>query len=243
MMRWVFAALVLANLGLLMWASWYRDSGGETIAARPVYHPELMVPLTTPGVALKSKRNEKPEAPLVAAKPLPRCVDIGPLTKDTAASAVSWLQSEKVEHSTRTEERQVETSTWIHLGPFENKKQAEQRLRELKKTGIGDTLVMNDAQGVPAISLGLFNQPENAKKRMEELAQKGIAAKSEVRTRNETFTWLDLRLPEPADAALARLRQRDWGTGAEVRDAACPAEPQASPAPAPVTPPDATPPG
>ena len=242
-MRWVFAVLVLANLGLLMWASWHRDSGGETIAARPVHHPELMVPLTTPGVALKSKRNEKAEAPLVAAKPRPRCVDIGPLAKEAAASAVGWLQSEKVEHSVRTEERQVETSTWVHLGPFENKKQADQRLRELQKSGLKDVLIMNDAQGAPAISLGLFNQPENAKKRMEELAQKGIAAKSEVRTRNETFTWLDLRLPEPADAALGRLRQRDWGTGAEVRDAVCPAEPQPSPVPAPAAVPETTPPG
>jgi hypothetical protein len=233
MMRWLFAALVLANVGLLMWASWHRDGSGETIAARPVHHPELMVPLSTPGVALKSKRNEKTEAPLVAAKPRPRCVDIGPLAKEAAASAVSWLQSEKLGHSTRTEERQVETSTWVHLGPFENKKQAEQRLRELKKIGIGDVLIMNDAQGAAAISLGLFNQPENANKRMEELVQKGIAAKSQVRTRNETFTWLDLRLPEPADAALTRLRSRDWGTGVEVRDAACPAETPPAPTPAP----------
>jgi hypothetical protein len=241
MMRWVFAALVLANLGLIMWASWYRDSGGETIAARPVHHPELMVPLTTPGVALKSKRNEKAEAPLVAAKPRPRCVDIGPLAKEAAASAASWLQSEKVEHSTRTEERRVESSTWVYLGPFENKKQAEQRLREIKKLGLKDVLIMNDAQGEVAISLGLFSQPENARGRVEEVAKKGIEAKQEVRFRNETLNWLDLRLPEPADAALTRLRSRDWGAGVEVRDAACPAEAPPTPVPAPAV--ETVPPG
>ncbi len=230
-MRWVFAALVLANLGLLMWATWYRDGGGETIAARPVFRPELMVPLTTPGVALKSKRNEKAEAPLVAAKPRPRCVDIGPLARETAASATTWLQSEKVEHSTRSEERQVESSTWVHIGPFENRKQAEQRLRDLQKLGLKDVLIMNDAQGKVAISLGLFSQPENARGRVEELSKKGIEAKQETRFRNETLTWLDLRLPEPADAALARLRGRDWGAGAAVRDAACPDDVPASPVP------------
>ena len=242
-MRWVFAALVLANLGLLMWASWYRDSGGETIAARPVYHPELMVPLATPGVALKSKRNEKAEAPLVAAKPRPRCVDIGPLAREAAASAITFLQTEKVEHSVRTEERRVESSTWVYLGPFENKKQAERRIGELKKMGIGDVLIMNDAQGEVAISLGLFAQPENARHRMEELLKKKIEAKQEVRYRNETLTWLDLRLPEPADAAVSKLRSRDWGAGVEVRDASCPADASTAPAPPASTAPEPAPSG
>ena len=220
-MRWVFAALILANLGLLMWASWFRGDG-ETIAARPVHHPELMVPLTTPGVTLKARRNEKTEAPLVAAKPRPRCVDIGPLPPEPASAASAWLTGEKVEYAPRVEERRVESSFWIHVGPFDDRKQAEQRLRELKKLGLRDVLVMNDTQGKPAVSLGLFNQADNAKNRFEEMTRKGIDAKQEIRYRNETHTWLELRLAEPADAALARLRQRDWGAGVEVRDASCP---------------------
>lgn len=241
MMRWIFAALVLANLGLLMWANWHRDSGGETIAARPVYHPELMVPLTTPGVTLKSKRVERTETPLVAAKPRPRCVDIGPLAREAASSANEWLQSEKIVYTERTDERRVESSTWVYIGPFEDRKKAEQRLRDLKKQGVGDALIMNDAQGETAISLGLFAQPENARHRVEELAQKSIETKQEVRTRNETITWIDLRLPEPADAALKRLRDHDWGTGVEVRDASCAADASTGPSNStsvPASPPD-----
>lgn len=238
MMRWVFAALVLANIGLFMWAAWYRADPGSTIPPRPLFHPELMVPLSTPGVALKSRRNEKNETPLVPAKPKMRCVGIGPFLAESVEPAASWLAAERLEHARRSEERKVESSYWIHLGPFENRKQAEKRLKEIERLGIRDLLIMSDAQGEVAISLGLFSQADNARNRMQELADKGIAARQEVRYRSETRLWFDLRLPEPADEPVAKLRGHDWGSGVEVQDSACPAE-----APASSAPPAASPPG
>jgi hypothetical protein len=231
MMRWVFAGLVLANIGLLMWASWFRAEPGGALAPRPVFHPELMVPITTPGVALKSRRNEKTEAPLIATKPRLRCVTVGPFLPDTAGAVATWMASERLEVSRRPEERRLENSFWVHLGPFENRKMAEARLKELAKMGIRDLLVMQDAQGEAAISLGLFSQADNARQRLDELAKKGIEAKLEIRYRNETVIWLDLRLPEPADEPVARLRGRDWGAGTvEVRDGVCPTESPVTPA-------------
>jgi hypothetical protein len=70
MMRWGFAVLVLANIGLLMWATWYRGGVGEARQPNPVFHPEQMVPLSAPGVALRARKNERTEPSLVAAKPL-----------------------------------------------------------------------------------------------------------------------------------------------------------------------------
>jgi hypothetical protein len=230
MRRWVFAALVLINIGLFMWASWYRVDPGSTIPPRPLFHPELVVPLSTPGVALKSRRNEKSETPLVPAKPKMRCVSIGPFPAESAEPAAGWLAAERLEHARRSEERQVESSYWVHLGPFENRKQAEQRLKELERLGIRDLLIMPDGQGSVAISLGLFSQADNARNRLKELADKGVTAKQEIRYRTETRVWFDLRLPEPADEPVAKLRGRDWGRGVEVQDSACPAESPATPA-------------
>jgi len=226
MRRWVFAALVLANIGLLMWATWYRGEPGVTIAARPVFHPELMVPLNTPGVALKSRRSERNnEAPLVATKPKMRCVTIGPLPAEAAEAAAGWLGIEKLDATRRNEDRSVANSYWVHLGPFESRKQAEARLKELERLGLRDVLIMQDAEGRPAISLGLFTQLENAQNRMQELGEKGVAAQQETRFRSETVSWFDLRLPEPADELVTRLRARDWNaSGSEVKDAVCPAE-------------------
>lgn len=223
MMRWLFAALVLANIGLLMWATWYREGAGELRPPHPVFHPEQMVPLNAPGVALRARKNERAEPSLVAAKPRPRCVNIGPFASvDLADKAVVRLTEEKQTATRRSEERKAEGSYWIHLAPFTNRKQAEQRLKELERLGIRDVLIMSDADGNPAISLGLFAQADNAQKRLQELAEKGVPAKQEIRYRSENLIWLDLRVPEPADAALKRLRAVDWGApGVEVGDAPC----------------------
>lgn len=241
MKRWIFAVLLLANIGLLMWVTWYRGEPGTTITARPVFHPELMVPLNTPGVELKSRRNERNAVPLVATKPKMRCVTIGPLPSAAAEAAVSWLANEKLDAARRNEDRQVPISYWVHLGPFENRKQAEARLKELERHGLRDVLVMQDIDGRPAVSLGLFTQLENAQNRMQELKQKGIEALQETRFRTETVSWFDLRLPEPANDVVTHLRARDWNaTGSEVKDSVCPAEATAPPAaPATTTPPPA----
>ncbi len=227
MMRWGFAALVLANIGLLMWATWYREGVGEVRQPNPVFHPELMVPLSAPGVALQARKSERPRTSLVAAKPRPRCVSIGPFaTAELADMAQARLTEAKQAATRRSEEHKTEGSYWVHLAPFANRKQAERRLKEVERLGIRDVLIMPDAQGKPAISLGLFMSAENAQKRQQELAQKGVQAQLEVRYRTENLTWFDLRPPEPADAALGRLRAIGWGVpGVEVRDEPCAPKP------------------
>jgi hypothetical protein len=230
MMRWVFAVLVLVNLGLLMWATWYREGAGEATRPRAVFHPEQMVPLTAPGVALRARKNERTEPSLVAAKPRPRCVNIGPFTlAEQADRTAALLAVEKFIAVRRNEERKLEGSYWVHLAPFASRKQAEQRLKELERLGIREMLIMPDADGNPAISLGLFTNADNAQHRLRELTDKGVQAKQEIRYRTETLTWFDLRLPEPADAALQQLRTTDWqASGVEVRDAACAPAPGAA---------------
>jgi len=227
MMRWGFAVLVLANIGLLMWATWYRGGVGEARAPNPVFHPEQMVPLNSPGVSLRPRKNERTEPSLVAAKPRPRCVMIGPFAAaEPADKAALRLTAEKQVATRRSEERKLENSYWVHLAPFASRKQAEQRLKEIERLGIRDILIMADAEGNPAISLGLFTHADNAQKRLQELAQKGVPAQQEIRYRTESMAWFDLRLPEPADAALERLRAIDWGvSGIEVRDEPCAPEP------------------
>ena len=223
MMRWLFAVLVLANIGLLMWATWYRDGLGEATPPRPVFHPEQMVPLSAPGVALRARKNERVEAPLAAAKPRPRGVSVGAFASlPSADQAASRLTGEKLNAVRRQEERRSESSYWVHLAPFADRKQAEQRRKELEQLGIREVLVMQDANGKPAVSLGLFAQADNAQRRLQELAQKGVTAQQEVRFRTESLTWFDLRLPEPADAVLEQLRAIGWGApGIEVRDEPC----------------------
>lgn len=223
MRRWLFAALVLANIGLLMWATWYRETPDENLQPRPLLHPELMVPLNTPGVALRARKNDRSEPPLAVVKPRPRCVTVGPLTGTPADQAAAWFRGEKLDTVRRSEDTKVESSYWIYLAPFATRKEAEQRKKEIEKLGVRDVLIMQDPHGAIAVSLGLYTQADNARNRMQELAEKGVKAQQETRYRTETSSWFDLRLPEPADEAVGRLRVQDWGAaGVEVRDAPCP---------------------
>ncbi|MDH4133742.1 MAG: SPOR domain-containing protein [Gammaproteobacteria bacterium] len=222
MMRWLFAVLVLVNLGFLMWASWFRDSPDEAVAARPLFHPELMVPLKTSPAALKARKTERNEAPLAAAKPRPRCVTFGPLADADAGKAAAWLNDEKIAGTRRSESRKVDSAFWVYLSPYATRKEAEARRRELERLGFREHLIMKDSEGRIAVSLGLYSSAENAEHRIQELAKKGISARREVRQKDESVNYFDLRLVEPADEAFARLRAQAWGsTAVEVRDASC----------------------
>lgn len=222
MMRWIFAALVLANLGLLMWASWFREAPGEQVVARPLYHPELMVPLKAAPSSLKARTNERAEAPLAAAKPRPRCVTFGPLDDAAADKAAAWLIGEKIAGERRSELQKTESGHWVYLAPFATRKAAEGRRRELDRLGFREHLIMKDSEGRIAISLGLYTSAENARNRLKELAEKGVTAQQETRYKSEKINYFDLRLVEPANEALSRLRAQGWaGTGAEVRDMPC----------------------
>jgi hypothetical protein len=178
-------------------------------------------------VALRARKSERSEPSLVAAKPRPRCVSIGPFAAaELADKALVRLTEAQQIATRRNEERKLESSYWVYLAPFTGRKQAEQRVKELGRLGVRDVLIMPDADGKPAISLGLFTQADNAQKRLQELAGKGVQARQEIRYRTENLAWFDLRLPEPADAALQRLRAIDWGVPAvEVRAEPCAPEP------------------
>ncbi len=222
MMRWIFAALVLANLGLLMWASWYREASDARIVARPLYHPERMVPLKAAPASLKARTNARVEAPLAAAKPRPRCAILGPLADAAADKVAAWLASEEISGERRSEMQKTESGHWVYLGPFAARKQAETQRRELDRLGFREHLIMKDSEGRVAISLGLYSSAGNARNRLKELAEKGVTAQMETRYKNEKINYFDLRLVEPADGTLSQLRAQRWeGAGAEVHDTPC----------------------
>lgn len=222
MMRWIFAALVLANVGLLMWASWFREAPGERIVARPLYHPELMVPLKAGSSSLRARKSERAEAPLAEAKPRPRCVTLGPLSDAAADKAAAWLAGEQVSATRRDETQKTESGHWVFLAPFATRKEAEAQRRELDRVGLREHLIMKDSEGRIAISLGLYTSAENARNRLKELTEKGVTAQLETRYKSEKVHYFDLRLAEPADETLSRLRAQGWaGSGAEVRDTPC----------------------
>lgn len=238
-LRWLFAVLILLNIAVLMWASWYRVSPllEEGRVPLPPVNADRMVPLTSPGLSLRPRPVANKAAPVASAtapaapteKPH-ACVSIGPFeTSELAEQAGKRLVEGRFAYVQRVDADRIESSYWIYLPPLANRKAADTKREELARLGINDHYVMLEPGMENIISLGLFSQVDNARHRMQELAAKGIHAKQETRYRTHTLYWLDIPADQPDDL-INQLKKMDW-TDIELhaRASAC-GEPPAPPA-------------
>ncbi len=233
-LRWLLAALVLLNIGLLMWASWYRDVPAEDgHTPLPAVNAERMIPLTTPGLALRARPAPPKPPPVVnAAAPsdapvkIQHCVSIGPFeSTELAEQNGKRLADAKITYQSRTDANRIESSYWIYLPRLPSRKAAEKKRKELTRLGIEDHFIMQEPGMENVLSLGLFTQLDNAKRRMQELEAKGIKAKQETRYRTRTLYWLDIPADKP-DEVMAQLKKMDWPEAElQQRAAACGEEP------------------
>ncbi len=218
-MKWTFAALVLLNIGLLMWASWFREEGGELgRGPRPPVNAEKMVPLLTPGLVLQPRPAgvARPE-PLIAvereaaASVEKSCQAIGPFeTRAQATRAGAKLEALRLAYVVRPVEERIESGYWVFLPPLATRAEAEEKLKELSARGIKDHYLVREAGMVNAISLGVFAQRRNAERRKQELAVKGIQTNLAPHPRTRTVYRLNLRAGELSAEQLEALNQTEW---------------------------------
>ncbi len=262
-LRWLFAVLVLVNLGVVMWASWYREPAlPAPKPPLPDVHPEKIVPLSMPGLELKrlpptvNAKSSRP-APLapVTSKPvspvtqLPQpparqCLTIGPFDTDAAAqnAGLQLLKTAGLGYSMRKQEDKVASSYWVYLPPRSSQREAEITLKQLDRKGIKDHVIVQEPDMNNAISLGLYALPKNARIRMEELARKGVHAKQQVRYRQRTRYWMDGEVDQSDQ--VTRLKSEDWGaSGVAAQDVPCATAPVPASIPATSAPPSAPAPG
>ena len=153
-MKWTFAALVLLNIGLLMWASWFREEGGELgRGPRPPVNAEKMVPLLTPGLVLQPRPAgvARPE-PLIAvereaaASVEKSCQAIGPFeTRAQATRAGAKLEALRLAYVVRPVEERIESGSWVFLPPLAPRAEAEEKRTELSSRGCNDHYLVREA--------------------------------------------------------------------------------------------------
>lgn len=221
-MRWVFAALVLANLGLWMWASWYKEPARPALSApRPDVNADKLKLLTEPGVRLKP-RASRPEVETLAPATPNACYRIGPFTRsEHAAQAGERLAALGVSFESRAEVDVVITSWRVYLPPLPSRAAAEAKRRELSGLGFRDHAVIEEPGLENAVSLGVFTVEANAHNHMKRLAAKGIHAKLQPLNRSRTVQWLWLSGGLPDEKRRA-LREEPWDEGAHLHEAPCP---------------------
>lgn len=223
-LKWVFAMLVLANLGLWMWANWYREPPVEEIrAARAPIAPEQMRLLTESGVKLQPRKTPPAKAELTAKASPPVCLRIGPSPDmNLTAKAEAKLNELHIAFARRPEETKIVSGYQVYFPPLATREAAEHKRQEFTRLGFRDHALIQEEGWYNAISLGLFSVEANAASRVRDLAAKGIEAKVRPLSQNRTFYWLDISVSVPADI-VAKLRQTDWGTkDIQLLESACP---------------------
>jgi len=142
------------------------------------------------GKALAAETAAAPPPPAVpAAKP--QCFSLGPFADDAAAAAArAKLAPLAQKVSSRTLSGGGNSRGWRVYLPAASAEAAQATAQRIRAAGFNDLFVMSGAQA-NAIALGRFRNEESARKRGEELAAAGFAAKVEALGESSGQVWLD----------------------------------------------------
>jgi hypothetical protein len=231
MLKWVFAAFVLANVGAAMWLRWYMEPPVNSDVARPAFNADKLKLLGEPGA--KPRARPKPAEPApeaVSTEPAPACYRAGPYAElDAAVAAGKRLEERGISSMRREETSRAISGYRVFLPPFSSKQAAEARRRELVRMGFTDNALVQEG-GRFGISLGLFSIEVNATNHMKRLSAKGVRARMEPVQHARAAYWLELS----GENLFETLKDFDWSAvGVALAEYPCAALPVAEPVLAP----------
>lgn len=198
-MRIVVFLLVLANLLFFAWTRDYlgmsRDPdafrAGEQLRADQLRIVSNDQP--PPEVSRKEKAAKPAEPP-----PAEVCAVLGDIPAAEAESAERALTEKLPAFRVSRTTVAGNSSYWVHIPPLKSKRDAENKVAELKKLGVKEFFIMqeNGANNL-AISLGLFSSEGAAAAALEALKEKGVrSAKVLERAGKAALVQFELRGPE-----------------------------------------------
>lgn len=208
-MRTVFLLLLFVNAAFLGWTYYARSIGsqGERMTAQQL-DPE------------KIHLVSRDEAAGLARTRLPGCVEWGPIAPADVARAEEALNG--ILPGTKGEQlsRSESSGWWVYVPPLASRQAANQRVAELRRSGVTDLFVIpDDAKLRNAISLGVFRSEEAAKGHLEAVRQRG--ARDAVLVERERNPRVYLRVhnvPPPLRERVAELKTAFLGS--DVQDCA-----------------------
>ena len=138
--------------------------------------------------------------PVVPAAPVPRndtCLALGPFaTQADLRSTAAALQTLARRQRTRQEQSVQSRGWWVFLPAQRSRELALAQAKKLSASGITDYFVVGSGGQPNTISLGLFKDPANARKRRDQVVQAGFPAQLSERTESVPVYWLDLVLSD-----------------------------------------------
>ena len=171
---------------------------------------ESPVPATTEGgvqePAIKSQEPESTEAssPAPADASSGACVRAGKFKDRTAAAeAGKWMESRGAEAvEIRHEEHEAVKFYRVYLPAASSRKDAVAKMRELQGRGVQDVGLINEKPLTNAVSVGVFRDERNMRRRIAEMETLGYSALSEANTVVVRAYVIEARLPGDERAAV-----------------------------------------
>ena len=193
-------------------ASTERSHAVATPPVVPVAAPAKPVPREP----AKKESAETPPAPaLLAATGTPaptsakrsyRCLAIGPFSNQVDLRSTRTAIATRTVRSRQRQEQTSESHGWrVFLPPQATRDLALAQARRLEAKGIKDYFVVTATGELQnSVALGLFHDPANAKKRRDEVIAAGFPARMSERTEVTPVWWLDVVVPDDANADVRR---------------------------------------
>lgn len=225
-LRLLFVLLIALNIAVGAWLLLGQNETHARFATDPgVPKLRLLSELPPPATTAAKAASVAPPAPTAStgANATPSasanavlsyaCMALGPFaTQEDLRIARSALSGQVQRMRARQEQTTQSRGWWVHLPPSPNHAAALAQARQLGARNIQDYFVVSAGDNQNTVSLGLFKDPANARKRRDEITAAGFQVQMSERTETVPEYWLDL-IPIDSKHFDWRSRVRDPGIG------------------------------
>lgn len=238
-LRLLFVLLIALNIAVGAWLLLGQDDAHGRSAAdpgvpelhllseRPLPAASVAEPATSvstapaasvaPAASAPSPRVAAAPATPPAPEPAPSrpntytCMALGPFaTQADMRTARVALTNQAARMRSRQEQTTQTSGWWVYLPGGGSRDKALELGRRLAAANVGDYFVVSSGDQPNTVSLGLFKDPANARRRREQVVAAGFPAQMTERTETVPEYWLDVVI---ADNGHANWRDRVKGVG------------------------------
>ena len=222
-LRLLFVLLSALNIAVGAWLLLGQPYvRGGNVTDPDVAELRLLSELPEPAAAASTPRTiAGPTAAIVPQRALSySCLALGPFaTPQDLRNARQTFAAQATRMRSRQEQASQTSGWWVYLPSAGSRAQALALARQLAAHNIGDYFVTGSSgDQANTISLGLFKDPANARKRRDEVVAAGFPARMSERSESVPEYWLDLVVP---DSARFDWRSRVHGSGVGSHSTSC----------------------
>jgi len=217
-LRIAIIVLLFANLlALALWKGWLGGAGshGEPERLSNQLNPERLhlvsaspAPVAPPVAARTAPVEDEPKVAAAPAEGAPdaqapqACVVFAGLNAEQAGELAARISKAGTGFVLAERRSEAPSSWWVHIPSQGSKEGADKKVAELRRLGVDELFVMQDAgPSQYAISLGLYKNEAAAKRHLESLKDKGVRS-AQIATRGAGVVRIEVRGPGDGLATL-----------------------------------------